>query len=49
MNKDLMAVTQDLAKLLEKSSQVSELEKNKVKHQLSSIRSHRSSAAGLNR
>ena len=31
MNKDLMAVTEDLAKLLEKFSQVSELEKAKVK------------------
>ena len=31
MNKDLMAVTQEMTKLLRKSSRVSEIEKTKVK------------------
>lgn len=43
MNKDLMAVTADLASLLKKSQKVSEIEKNKL-IQLTSIKSRDSSS-----
>ncbi len=44
MNKDLVAVTADLANLLRKSKQVAEQEKSKVARQLSTIKSRGSSS-----
>ena len=42
MNKDLMAVEEDLHNLIKKSNKLSEMEKSKVNRQLSTIKSRQS-------